>query len=59
MHGELPFPEATAITEVFVTGERGGSQPSCCSSHRHRRRYDFFVTTFHVWKEYLDFQFVR
>src|SRR5512144_1794504 len=26
MHGELPYPEATAITEVLVTGEKGGSQ---------------------------------
>src|ERR1022692_3924583 len=26
MHGKLPFPEATAITEVLVTGEKGGSQ---------------------------------
>ena len=26
MHGQLPFPEATAITEVLVTGEKGGSQ---------------------------------
>src|SRR5512135_1220369 len=26
MHGEFPYPEATAITEVLVTGERGGSQ---------------------------------
>jgi putative OPT family oligopeptide transporter len=26
MHGKLPFPEATAITEILVTGERGGSQ---------------------------------
>jgi putative OPT family oligopeptide transporter len=25
-HGTLPYPEATAITEVLVTGERGGSQ---------------------------------
>src|SRR3990172_12268522 len=25
-HGEFPYPEATAITEVLVTGERGGSQ---------------------------------
>ena len=24
MHGQLPYPEATAITEVLVTGERGG-----------------------------------
>jgi putative OPT family oligopeptide transporter len=58
-HGKLPFPEATAITEVLVTGEKGGSQAKlllqavCIAAV-----YDFFVTTFHVWKEYLNFQFV-
>ncbi len=26
MHGKLPFPEATATTEILVTGERGGNQ---------------------------------
>ena len=26
MHGQFPYPEATAITEVLVTGEKGGSQ---------------------------------
>lgn len=26
MHGKLPFPEATATTEILVTGEKGGSQ---------------------------------
>jgi putative OPT family oligopeptide transporter len=26
MHGELPFPEATATTEVLVAGESGGQQ---------------------------------
>jgi putative OPT family oligopeptide transporter len=58
-HGKLPFPEATAITEVLVTGERGGSQAklllqaTCIAAV-----YDFFVTSFHVWKEYLNFQFV-
>ena len=25
MHGQFPFPEATAITEVLVTGEKGGA----------------------------------
>jgi len=59
MHGELPFPEATAITEVFVTGERGGSQAKLLlQATAIAGVYDFFVTTFHVWKEYLDFQFV-
>jgi putative OPT family oligopeptide transporter len=26
MHGKLPFPEATATTEILVAGEKGGSQ---------------------------------
>jgi putative OPT family oligopeptide transporter len=26
MHGKLPFPEATATTEILVTGEKGGNQ---------------------------------
>jgi len=59
MHGQLPFPEATAITEVLVTGEKGGSQAQAApSGNGIAAAYDFFVTTFHVWKEYLDFQFV-
>jgi putative OPT family oligopeptide transporter len=59
MHGKLPFPEATAITEVLVTGEKGGAgarlliQATVIAAV-----YDFFVTTFHAWKEYLNFQFV-
>jgi putative OPT family oligopeptide transporter len=59
MHGHFPFPEATAITEVLVTGEKGGSQAklllqaTCIAGV-----FDFFVTTFHVWKEYINLQFV-
>src|SRR6516162_8393854 len=59
MHGKLPYPEATAITEVLVTGEKGGSQAklllqaTCIAGI-----YDFFVTTFHVWKEYINLQFI-
>ncbi|MGD0348084.1 MAG: oligopeptide transporter, OPT family [Terracidiphilus sp.] len=59
MHGQFPFPEATAITEVLVTGESGGSQAklllqaTCIAGI-----YDFFVTTFHVWREYLNLQFI-
>ena len=26
MHGKLPFPEATATTEILMTGEKGGKQ---------------------------------
>ena len=59
MHGQLPFPEATAITEVLVTGEKGGSQAKLLlQATAIAGIYDFFVTTFHVWKEYLDFQFI-
>ncbi|MGB0063369.1 MAG: oligopeptide transporter, OPT family [Terracidiphilus sp.] len=59
MHGHFPFPEATAITEVLVTGERGGSQAklllqaTCIAGV-----YDFFVTTFHVWRESINLQFI-
>jgi putative OPT family oligopeptide transporter len=59
MHGKFPFPEATAITEVLVTGEKGGSQAKLLiQATGIAAVYDFFVTTFHVWKEYLNFQFV-
>jgi putative OPT family oligopeptide transporter len=58
-HGELPYPEATAITEVLVTGEKGGSQAKLLLQATFLAGiYDFFVTTFQVWKEYIDFQFI-
>ena len=59
MHGLLPYPEATAITEVLVTGEKGGSQAKLLlQATAIAGIYDFFVTTFQVWKEYVDFLFV-
>src|SRR4030095_1868180 len=59
MHGQLPYPEATAITEVLVTGEKGGSQAKLLlQATGIAGIYDFLVTTFQVWKEMLDFQFV-
>jgi putative OPT family oligopeptide transporter len=59
MHGKLPYPEATAITEVLVTGEKGGSQAKLLlQATAIAGVYDLFVTTFQVWKEYVDFQFV-
>jgi putative OPT family oligopeptide transporter len=59
MHGLLPYPEATAITEVLVTGEKGGSQAKLLlQATVIAGVYDLFVTTFQVWKEYVDFQFV-
>jgi putative OPT family oligopeptide transporter len=59
MHGQLPYPEATAITEVLVTGEKGGSQAKLLlQATAIAGLYDFFVTTFEVWKEFIDFRFV-
>ena len=59
MHGQFPFPEATAITEVLVTGEKGGSQAKLLlQATAIAGLYDFFTTTFHVWREYLNLQFI-
>ena len=59
MHGQFPYPEATAITEVLVTGERGGSQAKLLlQATAVSGIYDFFVTTFNVWREVIDFQFL-
>src|SRR5689334_5718284 len=59
MHGRLPYPEATAITEVLVTGEKGGSQAKLLlQATAISGVFDFFLTTFQVWKEYLDFRFI-
>ncbi|MCL4811835.1 MAG: oligopeptide transporter, OPT family [Vicinamibacteraceae bacterium] len=59
MHGQYPYPEATAITEVLVTGERGGSQARLLlQATALAGVYDFFVTTFQVWREYVNFRFI-
>ena len=59
-HGEFPYPEATAITEVLVTGEKGGSQAKLLlQATGIAAVYDFLVTTFHVWREFVDFRSSR
>lgn len=59
MHGEFPYPEATAITEVLVTGERGGSQAKLLlQATGIAAAYDFLLTTFHTWRETIDFRFL-
>ncbi len=59
MHGLLPYPEATAIAEVLVTGEKGGSQAKLLlQATLIAGIYDLFVTTFQVWKEFINFQFL-
>jgi len=59
MHGLFPYPEATAITEVLVTGEKGGTQARLLlQATAIAGVYDFFATTFQVWKEFVDFRFL-
>lgn len=59
MHGKLPYPEATAITEVLVTGEKGGAQARLLlQATAISGVYDFLVTTFHVWREFVTLQFL-
>src|SRR5438552_4433698 len=58
-HGLFPYPEATAITEVLVTGEKGGSQAKLLlQATAIPGVYDFLATTFQVWKEFVDLRFV-
>jgi putative OPT family oligopeptide transporter len=52
MHGKYPFPEATATTEVLISGEKGGSQAKLLLiSGLIGGIYDFIVATFGWWNE--------
>ena len=52
MHGKYPFPEATATTEVLVSGEKKGNQAKLLAvSGLVGGLYDFFVSTFGWWSE--------
>ena len=47
MHGKLPFPEATATTEVLVSGEKKGNQAKLLAvSGLVGGVYDFIISTF-------------
>lgn len=51
-HGEYPFPEATASTQVLVSGEKGGSQAKpLLVAAIIGGIYDFIVATFGWWNE--------
>ncbi|MBP3481947.1 MAG: oligopeptide transporter, OPT family [Alistipes sp.] len=52
MHGKYPFPEATATTEVLVSGEKGGKQTVILAvAGLIGGLYDFAVSTFGAWAE--------
>ncbi len=51
-HGLLPFPEATATTEVLVTGESASGQAKVLAyAATVGGLYDFAIATFGLWKE--------
>lgn len=52
MHGKYPFPEATATTQVLVSGETGGNGAKLLLvSGLIGGIYDFIVSTFGWWAE--------
>ena len=54
MHGKYPFPEATATTQVLVSGEKGGAQARpLIIAGIVGGVYDFLLSTFGWWSEVL------
>ena len=54
MHGKYPFPEATATTQVLISGEGGGkSAKTLVLSGLVGGLYDFIIATFGAWGETL------
>ena len=55
MHGKYPFPEATATTQVLVSGQQGGNQARpLIWAAAIGGLYDFIVSTFGWWHETLS-----
>ena len=54
MHGKFPFPEATATTQVLISGEKSGSQVKpLIIAGAVGGIYDFLLSTFGWWAETL------
>ena len=52
MHGKYPFPEATASTQVLISGEKSGSQAKpLLVAGLVGGIYDFLVASFGAWTE--------
>lgn len=52
MHGKYPFPEATATTQVLISGAKGGGQAKpLLLAGLVGGLYDFVVSTFGLWNE--------
>ena len=60
MHGKLPFPEGTAITEILMTGERGGQQAKVLvSAMGVGFIFDLVALTFGAWRDVFTTSLVR
>ena len=53
MHGKYPFPEATATTQILVSGEGGKGAGTLLVSGLIGGLYDFVVSTFGTWSDTL------
>ncbi|MBR7005056.1 MAG: oligopeptide transporter, OPT family [Bacteroidales bacterium] len=51
MHGKYPFPEATATTQILVSGEGGKGAVTLLVSGLIGGLYDFLVSTFGTWSD--------
>ena len=59
MHGKYPFPEATATTQVLVSGEKGGNQAKpLIVAGLIGGLYDFIAATFGWWNEVISTRIV-
>lgn len=54
MHGKYPFPEATATTQILVSGEGGNGAGTLLTSGLIGGLYDFVVSTFGAWADTLS-----
>ena len=60
MDGKYPFPEATATTQVLVSGEEGGnSTKTLVSAGLIGGLYDFIISTFGAWAETISSTFTH
>ncbi len=58
MHGQYPFPEATATTQVLISGEKEGSQAKpLLMAGLIGGLYDFIVASFGWWNENFSTRF--
>lgn len=60
MDGKYPFPEATATTQVLMSGEEGGnSTKTLVSAGIIGGLYDFIISTFGAWAETISTTFTH